>query len=396
MSFLQEKPIFPADVLSVIYGIHDLPRHDGLALSSVTRMTRLVSLPFLFSSVTLNTKCKNALENENQALFNSIRSISTGDTTSPWPQPAYFTPMLRLFPKLLNLRSICLCRTILPLQLLPAFLASITSLPLHELLLGIDTASAPNSIDELPTAPPTLEVLRITWGNLSDETKTPDPITDASGFLRALVEPSVGTLQHLKVTFEYKQSATMSFDFGVLKAARALRSFSLSSYGDNADFIDDVLPDVLSPSLNALSLEWHSYPGTQPMFKESFVASLAQLPNLATLILGLDFEKDAKDTLRYDHDFGWYVRCLLRRLRATELLAAACPALETVVWRQSQIDSEGNNMNHAFRVGAGGAVRIVKDWWMDDLWKDERGLPLPDNIDDVALDRIAMFKCYGI
>ncbi|RDB23729.1 hypothetical protein Hypma_009462 [Hypsizygus marmoreus] len=400
MSFPRGEPILPADVLSMIYGSCGLSLHDGLALSSVTRVTRLVSLPFFFSRVRLTKTSESALEHADQALFSAVRKISTGLTASTKPGPAYFTVMLRLLPKFPNLYGLYLNPTFLPLSLLPAFLLSIKSLvSLRKLQLCLDTESAPDLAgDEPPAGPPNLKMLFIIWGCWESKAITPDPITDASGFLRALIEPSVSTLQDLRITFEYEQSKTMSFDFGVLKGARALRSFSLESYGDNADLIDEVLAGVLSPTVNALSLVWLSYPGKQPVFKESFVASLAHLPNLATLTLGLDFEKDAKDTLCYDHDFEWYIRCLLRRLRATELLAAACPALETVVWQQTRIDSEGNDMYHAFRVkddSGGRAVKIVKDWWMQDRYKDRWGGPLPDNIDDAPLDLMAISQCYG-
>ncbi|RDB23438.1 hypothetical protein Hypma_009457 [Hypsizygus marmoreus] len=122
----------------------------------------------------------------------------------------------------------------------------------------------------------------------------------------------------------------------MLKAAEALRSFAFESYGADGDVVDDVfLGGMFPPGINALKLRWgFGRSSVPPAFKESFVACFAQLPNLTTLILELDFEKAANDTnfmvrTMKAIDLSWVNRCLHRRLRATKALVDACPTLET-------------------------------------------------------------------
>ncbi len=87
--------------------------------------------------------------------------------------------------------------------------------------------------------------------------------------------------------------------------------------------------------------------------------------------------------MQESHDMAWYNRSLHRRLLVSELLAKQCLALERIDWVQLGIDSEGNDMRHAFMVetsDSGRAVKTVMDWWMKDEYKEEHGGPLPDLI----------------
>ena len=88
--------------------------------------------------------------------------------------------------------------------------------------------------------------------------------------------------------------------------------------------------------------------------------------------------------MEFSHDMAWYNRSLHRRLQVSELLPKQCLALERIDWVQLGIDSEGNDMRHAFMVeetsNSGRGVKTVMDWWMGDHYKERHGGPLPDLI----------------
>ena len=119
-------------------------------------------------------------------------------------------------------------------------------------------------------------------------------------------------------------------------------------------------------------------------FQKSFITYLAQLPCLTHLTLCLDLENEADDLMEFSHDMAWYNRSLHRRLQVSELLPKQCLALERIDWVQLGIDSEGNDMRHAFMVeetsNSGRGVKTVMDWWMGDHYKERHGGPLPDLI----------------
>jgi len=111
--------------------------------------------------------------------------------------------------------------------------------------------------------------------------------------------------------------------------------------------------------------------------------ALSLFPHLTHLTLGLDFERAANDSLREDHDFAWYRRCLFRRYHTSEKIAKVCSKLERCTWVHLGVDSEGNNDQYDFVIREEGGNRVVKPvmlWWMTDRWKSRHGGLLPDNM----------------
>ncbi|RDB23732.1 hypothetical protein Hypma_009461 [Hypsizygus marmoreus] len=347
MSFPQ--PVLPADILRTIY--RHVAQADALAFSSATRTRRHVSLPLVFSDVTLEMY-EDRLEYADQALLDSITHVHPRSEMSANPNPYLFkrkvtiyrsredtrTATSQLFHalhRLPNLHSLSFCHTAVPLALLPAFLASLThshllrslDLPLDPTTPNLSDPPEPEPDPVPPPGPPKLTDLYIIWGSFWDHflhrrrTCLPDALGEAT-----------------------------TFDFGILRTAGALRS--------SADVIDDVLPGALPPGLTALEMNWRPTPmKQQPAFKFSHLTSNSPPTTQSTPML----------TKQRGSTAGCTGVC-------------ACPKLETVVWFQAQF--EWNTTISAEHVLRGRTVRTVWDPWMlgED---DELGGPLSDNVDRV-------------
>ncbi|RDB23345.1 hypothetical protein Hypma_009459 [Hypsizygus marmoreus] len=195
---MELQPILPADILSNIYPC--LSHKDALALSSVTRMTRLVFLPFVFSKVAQDIH-KPSLENADRVLLFNIREVFFLNTSSHLGlRPPHQTFQFLL--SLPNLHSLFFQYPPIPIPLLPELLPATKRLPpLHTLELNLVNTSfrdpfAKANVLPIPTTaphePPNLKRLRVRSMEYPDE-----PVSESAtrGFLSAVIEPSITTLR---------------------------------------------------------------------------------------------------------------------------------------------------------------------------------------------------------
>ena len=106
--------------------------------------------------------------------------------------------------------------------------------------------------------------------------------------------------------------------------------------------------------------------------QDAHIQALSKNENLTDLTLSSDFEVNARDTVKADNDYAWFVRCYKRRLKATQDIASACPRLQRCSWVHMGIGHKKYfKMTHPFiveeRTTGGNVTRVVrgiKQHWM--------------------------------
>ena len=113
--------------------------------------------------------------------------------------------------------------------------------------------------------------------------------------------------------------------------------------------------------------------------EDSHIQALSKNDNLTELELSLDFEINTQDTMRSSiNDYAWFVRSYIRRLKATQDIASACPRLQRCSWVQmSIIEMRFFEMSHPFivekRMTGGNATRVVRGIKQDWMGRDHKG-----------------------
>ena len=118
--------------------------------------------------------------------------------------------------------------------------------------------------------------------------------------------------------------------------------------------------------------------------QDAHIQALSKNINLTDLTLSSDFEVNARDTVKADNDYAWFVRCYKRRLKATQDIASACPRLQRCSWIHMGVGHKKYfKMTHPFiveeRTTGGDVTRVVrgiKQHWMGrdhDTWRRGRG-----------------------
>ena len=109
------------------------------------------------------------------------------------------------------------------------------------------------------------------------------------------------------------------------------------------------------------------------------IQALSKNDNLTELELSSDFEINTQDTMRSGiNDYAWFVRSYIRRLKATQDIASACPRLQRCSWVQmSIIEMRFFEMSHPFiveeRMTGGNATRVVRGIKQDWMGQDHKG-----------------------
>ncbi|KAL0952005.1 hypothetical protein HGRIS_008655 [Hohenbuehelia grisea] len=227
------------------------------------------------------------------------------------------------------------------------------------------------------------------------------PFVDTSeAQLNSLI--SCSSLRELEVKTHWGDGAQP--DFQLLKNAGALEVLKIKSAGPSLD-IYAVIADA-APGIRRLEVDlrynsdWQLPVAILPFTSDPNYQLFGRFQNLRQLKLSLDLEEASGDPLDDDHDFAWYLRCLKRRRTATQDLARICPQLEECYWIVWPKDSEGNAMEHRFKIVAQSGsernpenrddarpielevwgdrlVQTYLDWWMEPHHSDEWGEDLP-------------------
>ena len=111
------------------------------------------------------------------------------------------------------------------------------------------------------------------------------------------------------------------------------------------------------------------------LLQDANIQALSKNDNLTDLELSSDFEVNAWDTVIADDDYACFVRCYIRRLKATQDIVSVCPRLQRCSWVQNIASyGEFSKIFHSFiveeRLTGGNLTRVVRGIKQDWMGRD--------------------------